>query len=139
MFNHKFQNVLQVKSRVTFFNNAVYHEIRLEFKQRQDQIKAHFSIDKPQKFKVLEISPQHVTLGRTNCEEDKQDDATILQMKDHCPDLTTKTTAFFVRGRPNQVIKEITETLEKHQTEYVLSPKAWKLTFKKRRELLTTR
>ena len=60
-------------------------------------------------------------------------------MRDYIPDLTNKTTAFFTQADAKQVLAEITEALDKHETAYELSPKSWKLTFKKRRETLTTR
>ena len=60
-------------------------------------------------------------------------------MKDYIPDLTRKTTAFFAQAEAKQILAEITEALDKHDTAYELSPKSWKLTFQKQREAPTTR
>jgi hypothetical protein len=67
-------------------------------------------------------------------EEEQKDPQYIrLNMKPYNPQLN-KTTAFFTDYAPEQILKELTDSLSGSNTEYQISDKTWKVTFVKNRD-----
>jgi hypothetical protein len=71
--------------------------------------------------------------GDLTIEEQNNPQVIRLNMKPYNAELG-KTTAFFTDYSPEQVLKELTDTLSANNTTYQISNKTWKVTFTKTRE-----
>jgi serine/threonine protein kinase len=119
-------------------------EITMEFAKRHEVNKARATEEEDRKMAMKQKQGQrarrgeqiadNVYMSEELTEEEQKDPHVIkLNMKQYNAELA-KTTAFFTDYTPEQILKELVDSLDKNGTTYDISNKTWKLTYAKTRE-----
>lgn len=123
---------------------ATAEDVAVEFAKRHEVNKARATEEEDRKMAMKQKQGQrarrgeqiadNVYMSEDLTEEEQKDPQVIkLNLKPYNADLA-KTTAFFTDYTPEQILKELVDSLEKNGTTYEISNKTWKLTYTKQRE-----